>query len=830
MADGIGDGALPLPHGIRETVRRRLAGLPDEVRELCGLAAVLDASFDSAMACHILGWSADACTAALEQLLARRLLRESRTDRGRFEFTNSLVRRIVQDEVPAEVRRSFHRSAAGRLAAVAETDPDARSSLRFHLERGGVKPERGRRRGWKMPSAAAAACVLVAAIALWVGRDTAPTPPPLMAIGWFDDLRGAGDANLSDALVDMLATNLARVPGLQVVSSARMYELLGQLDSVGGRRAALAGAARQAGAGSLLEGSLLALAEGRLRLDLRRVDVRSGAVQHAATVEADDVFELVDRATHAVANGMELRTPPLRLADATTSSLVAYRFYEEGLRHFAGADYRSALHLFDAALLEDSEFVLADYYAWRTRSALALPTPASALARMRQLADHAPERDRLLIHGHLGLARNDPLFSNVAETLAIRYPSEPEGQYLVGISRFLEGDFPGALGALERVVAMDSLGLRGSRARCLACDALAEIVSVYVHMDSLGRAKVVAREWLDVQPTSARAWALFAASLLFSGQVDSAVVARRRASQLNPIDAYDAVFPAIASIHGGEFGTADRIFRDLARTGIPDVQGEALWFLAISLRTQGRLTEALATQRMLSVMRVPAEPNTFEANRRHEAQILFELQRYAEAADLLRQPLAGSTLNAAAFTEGHAARQQSINYTQLASILAATGDTVTLARIADSVEVWGARSAYGRDRRLHHHVRGLLLAERGEYQRSADEFRQALYSTTSGYTRSNLELARILLRLGEAQEAIAVLEPALRGPLESSNVFVTRTELYDLLGRALQAAGRPDSAGAVYRRVVTSWRAADSLLVSRRGSTEQNLRALALKH
>lgn len=47
--------------------------------------------------------------------------------------------------------------------------------------------------------------------------------------------------------------------------------------------------------------------------------------------------------------------PPL---DVTTSSFVAYRFYEEGMRSYAGGDYREALRLFEAALSEDSVFAM----------------------------------------------------------------------------------------------------------------------------------------------------------------------------------------------------------------------------------------------------------------------------------------------------------------------------------------------------------------------------------------------------------------------------------------------------------------------------------------
>ncbi|HSQ29771.1 MAG TPA: hypothetical protein VLN49_07975 [Gemmatimonadaceae bacterium] len=53
---------------------------------------------------------------------------------------------------------------------------------------------------------------------------------------------------------------------------------------------------------------------------------------------------------------------------------------------------------------------------------------------------------------------------------------------------------------------------------------------------------------------------------------------------------------------------------------------------------------------------------------------------------------------------------------------------------------------------------------------------------------------------GDDARAIAVLQPALRGPLDASNLYVTCTELHELLAQAWDAAGARDSAAAHYAR------------------------------
>lgn len=114
----------------------------------------------------------------------------------------------------------------------------------------------------------------------------------------------------------------------------------------------------------------------------------------------------------------------------------------------------------------------------------------------------------------------------------------------------------------------------------------------------------------------------------------------------------------------------------------------------------------------------------------------------------------------------------------------------------------------------------------GQREQAVGEFRHAIFSPTSGYTRTNLELARVLLELGRPREAVSILQPALRGPLEASSLYVTRTELHELLGRAWETAGEPDSAAVHYQRVLDAWRSADPEFHACRDSVRGRLSAL----
>jgi thioredoxin-like negative regulator of GroEL len=91
----------------------------------------------------------------------------------------------------------------------------------------------------------------------------------------------------------------------------------------------------------------------------------------------------------------------------------------------------------------------------------------------------------------------------------------------------------------------------------------------------------------------------------------------------------------------------------------------------------------------------------------------------------------------------------------------------------------------------------------------------------------NYELARALLRVGRPTEAVATLQSSLRGEVDASNLYITRTDLHELLADAFYAAGQTDSAAAHYRAVATAWRRADPMYHARRARALARLGGMA---
>ncbi len=659
-------------------------------------------------------------------------------------------------------------------------------------------PAAGRRRAPSRRSlvvGAAGALVLAGLYALVLWRGSA-SRTPVLAVGPIVEISGADSVGDAAALGDLLSTSLARLPRMEVIPAARLHEVQAELAAAGSASTGVLTAARLAGARQLARGTLRTSSRGGSRLDLQVVDLASGRVIRAFSAEGDDIFALVDHATTLVATGFGVPIPAAPITSVTTSSAVAYRLYQEGLRAYYASDGRAALGLFRAAIDEDSAFAMAEYYAALAGFDERDSAAETHLRRAAQLAGRAPDRERLLIAYRVAEREQSPAAVSLAETLAVRYPKDPDAQYALGAVQTWNGDFAAAAATYRRVIALDSLGLAADRGRCLACEAYLQLWYTFLYADSGPAAERVAREYLRRRGLRSAALSLLAQALAREDRVAEAAAAWRTADSVGGLPGANDLPASALAIRAGDFARADSILDARYPRATPAGRTEVVWLKAISLRAQGRLREALALD-------LPPQMRALvllESGRAREAAALFSRVAYA-------MPVG---------TAGGWARNRVWNLTHVATCAAAAGDTARLALLADSLEGLGSFSAFGRDARLHHYVRGLLWAARGDMARAADEYRRSVWSWSDGYTRANYELARTALALGRPADATFPLQAALRGDLESSNLYVTRTELHELLADAFAALGRRDSAAAHYAAVARAWRRADPAFTARR--------------
>ena len=646
-----------------------------------------------------------------------------------------------------------------------------------------------------------------------------PAPPALpgaavLAVGAFNG-HGAGADELAQSVTDLLSTSLARAPNVTVLSSARVHELLErqrgtQQDSAG----ALLRAARMGGATAMIDGALYVQPSG-IRLDLRRTDLGTGRVIQALTMQAPDLFAAVDSGTRALLSSLA-PAPTGSIADVTTSSLTAYRLYSAGLREFHANRRPAAYPLFAAALAEDSLFAMAEFYAWQ--SAPATDAQVRHGQRAVQLAARASERERLLILFTWADFNDEPVRSALAESLVVRFAADPFAHLALAATLLSQGRFADAVPVARRALVLDRAAPPTVRTgRCVMCEANQTLIAAYRMQDSLDAAERQARAFAREHPQLVEAWYALAEQLQTVGKREEAIAARRRSIELGDPGNLTA-YQAWTGLFTTDYEAVDAWFVSVLRTGDAAQRRDAAWWLSISYRAQGRLRDALETAR---VVRGNADAFGQRGAAPYEAlaqaQTLAEMGRAREAAILFDSI---ARLRVPGITEARIARHRSWVLTHVANSRAMAGDTAGLLALADSIEADGRRSAYARDQRLHHHVRGLVYAARGAHEEAAESFRRAIYSPVVGYTRTNQALARELMALGRPREAVPWLRAALAGGAEGSNLYLPLTDVHEGLALAFAAAGQRDSARVHAALAARAWQRADGSYAERRAAME----------
>src|SRR5205809_1063533 len=114
---------LPVPEGVREAIRCRLAPLPAPCRDALTLASVVGREFGLAALQRACGLEADALLEVLSPALGREILVRDPRTAGRYRFAHALIRETIYEELGAAERARLHGRIGDVLEALHEMDP-----------------------------------------------------------------------------------------------------------------------------------------------------------------------------------------------------------------------------------------------------------------------------------------------------------------------------------------------------------------------------------------------------------------------------------------------------------------------------------------------------------------------------------------------------------------------------------------------------------------------------------------------------------------------------------------------------------------------------------
>jgi TolB-like protein len=317
-----------------------------------------------------------------------------------------------------------------------------------------------RRRACASDSASAVASIALALLLLlspWPLEAAAPPTaarPLTVAVAYFDNNTGSADlAPLGKGLADMIITDLAGLPSLQIVEREKLNQVLAEL-KLGKSRFVDPKTAQQLGRGLaaayILTGGYT-LAGETLRLDCRIVEVATAKVVGGDKVEGkkQDFFALEKDLVQLLLDTLHVKVGAAdrsRLRRNQTQSFVAFGRYAAGLDAQDQGDADKARALFQAALEADPNYTSA----------------RNATERLKAIFERTDrQKAEALDRTWAALDPKDPGFGKQVDDLLAGYDSSeaPELRKKVALLRWLaERDLTPSANGFSRA-ALEILGL-----------------------------------------------------------------------------------------------------------------------------------------------------------------------------------------------------------------------------------------------------------------------------------------------------------------------------------------------------------------------------------
>jgi tetratricopeptide (TPR) repeat protein len=408
-----------------------------------------------------------------------------------------------------------------------------------------------------------------------------------------------------DALSGLLITSLEQSRRLEVLTRARMLDILRQMghasipriDETLGREVG-----RKAEVRALVLAAIHRF-DTLYTIEMKALDPATSA--YLFTLKEDgkgksSVPGMIDRLSERARERLRERpadvaSSSLKVADAITPSLDAYQHYFKGMATASSrGDYGEAVREFQKAVAIDPGFALANYWIAYLGVWTDLPQAerSAALDAALRAADRLPEKERFLVRAWKAHQDGrDEEADAIYQTAVRAYPREKELQYLAGDLRF--HDFLGPKGSTRDLA--DVLPFFEAAVALDPTDAEAQnhLVSSLILQERHADALAAARTWVKVAPT-ATAYESLGTALAVAGLQDEAKQAYRRATELGVSPLYLQSY-ARSLARSGRFAEGETVLTSIPADTWPSARLSVLAALSEVYLYQGRYRDALRT-------------------------------------------------------------------------------------------------------------------------------------------------------------------------------------------------------------------------------------------
>ncbi|MBI5867556.1 MAG: protein kinase [candidate division Zixibacteria bacterium] len=504
-----------------------------------------------------------------------------------------------------------------------------------------------------------------------------------LAVMYFDNLVDADDKDKTAQMVtSLLITGLSESQYLQVVSRQRLYDILSQLGKEDARKidqSTASKVAEKAGVKWVVTGDILQT-QPRVVLNAEVSDVTTGKIAATQRVQGEvgeDLFAVVDKLSSSIRTHLSLPEQAITesarpVADVTTHSPEAYRYYLEGLdlnRKFYSAEAKES---FQKALSHDSTFAMAYYELASLNNTIGPDIESKGwITQAQRYADKVTWQEQQYIKARaMDLVGTPAAAIEVLKGIVARYPNEK-----VAYGRMAEIygriDQPEqAIAQWEKAIAIDPMGK-------LTYNSLAYM---YDRIGNFEKSIWAINQYIALAPTEANPYDSRADLYAYNGKLDEAIESYRKALQFKP-DFPSRSKVGMMYVFKGDYTRADSVFQAMARSTDRDSRSEGRLLVCVVpwyrgqfnrareilnegigadrleqydgrwnivkheavvgiLKSQGNFKEALASLETQQPISLKAYPDDIVNNRGWQVELLVEcsqLSKAREVAEALRR-------------------------------------------------------------------------------------------------------------------------------------------------------------------------------------------------
>jgi len=413
-----------------------------------------------------------------------------------------------------------------------------------------------------------------------------------LAIMYFENMADRDDTErLGEIVTNLLITDLSESEYMRVVSSQRLYDILKLLGKEGIKvidRSVASEVASKANAKWMLLGNILQL-EPQIILTSQLVDVGSGkvAASQRITGQADEkIFSMVDKLTVEIKNDLSLpavaqQEPDPSVADVTTHSPEAYRYYLEGLDYQSKLYDEEAEESFRKALEYDSTFAMAYYELCDYTSG---SEHKQMLAKAVKYSNRASQKEKHYIRVYEAYVSGDYAKSiKELHKLVERYPDDKRAFYALGGHYSDSRLFERALYYLNKAIEIDPLYK-------LAYNRLAY---TYTYMGDFEKAIWAINKYISLAPNEANPYDTRGDLYAYNGKLDQAIVSYKKSLEMKP-DFYMSLSKlGHMYLFKREYAKAESCYKELASSSEREIRLDGRTHLALIPLYQGKFEEAL---------------------------------------------------------------------------------------------------------------------------------------------------------------------------------------------------------------------------------------------